>query len=79
METCGNRESDFIAWRAAGTNREARVTAAVGTVRTCSACAGDYEDPDRTASRECELDDVEDDGRDIDAGLETTTNAEEAQ
>ena len=29
METCGNRESDFIAWRAAGTNHEARVTAAV--------------------------------------------------
>ena len=76
METCGNRESDFIASRVAGTNREARVTAAVGTVRTC---AGDYEDPDRTASRECELDDVEDDDRDIDAGLETTTNAEEAQ
>ena len=52
METCGNRESDFIAWRAAGTNHEARVTAAVGTVRTCSACAGDYEDPDRTTSRD---------------------------
>jgi hypothetical protein len=51
--------------RAEGAARaEARI--AGPAMRTCSACAGDYEDPDRTAGSEDELMD-EDGERELDA------------
>ena len=51
VEKCGNRPGDLV------------VTSAL---TACSACAGDYEDPDRTAWRESE-NEKEDDADDENA------------
>ena len=54
MEMCGNRERREMGPLTAARARcfglaEKRSAALSGNMRACSACAGDYEDPDRTA------------------------------
>jgi hypothetical protein len=54
VEICGNRERREMgprgAAKACGTAvAEKRNVPLSGNMRACSACAGDYEDPDRTA------------------------------
>lgn len=53
MDICGKlrlrgRES-FVPMRATGEPHPTERGGAIAAVRACSACAGDYEDPDRTA------------------------------
>jgi len=66
VENCGNHRRKLRARRnqercsdgpALGIRRERFVV-----MRTCSACAGDYEDPDRTAALPGDLDDDGDHG-----------------
>lgn len=55
MEKCGKGEGRFV-------NGNARQ-------RCCSACAGDYEDPERTAWRAGQAADSEEHGEDDDGGM----------
>jgi hypothetical protein len=54
VENCGNRERREMGPGGAAKSRrtaaaEKRIAPLSGNMRACSACAGDYEDPDRTA------------------------------
>lgn len=53
MESCGKLPRSDPPWKEQTGPLQivenGRVTSALATIRACSACAGDYEDPDRTA------------------------------
>ena len=63
MEDFVGRESkqNRVAARASGLVTAARIIGVAG-LRACSACAGDYEDPERTAPEEDAAEDDADDG-----------------
>jgi len=77
--SCGLRTAAGEASRAGvATGEEARIAASSEAMQACSACAGDYEDPDRTAGGEDDLPD-EDGERELDEHEADTTGPDESE